>query len=110
MPIASFNLLQALPDAHREEVFETLASGSNTRIERIVSQGQCSPQGFWYDQAQHEWVLVLQGRARLEFLDEARSLDIQRGDSVYLPAHCRHRVAWTDPDQATVWLAVFYDP
>jgi len=29
---------------------------------------------------------------------------------VDLPAKCRHRVDWTDPDEPTVWLAVFYPP
>ena len=100
-------LLHALPDARLAEVFDTLAAAGPVRIERIVSHGQVSPEGFWYDQAQAEWVMVVQGAARLAFADGEVAL--AAGDWLTIPAHCRHRVAWTAPDQDTVWLAVFYD-
>lgn len=104
-----------------EEV-QVLAEDRGVRIERIVSRGHASPPDFWYDQAEHEWVMVLAGRARLEVVeDEAgsaapggrgaepiRIIEMAPGDHLFLPAHRRHRVAWTDPGQETVWLAVFY--
>lgn len=88
------------------EVFETLAAGPHCRIERIISEGHTSPAHEWYDQEQSEWVLVLQGAARLEFED--RALELAPGDYVNIPARCKHRVAWTTPSQRTIWLAVFY--
>ncbi|MDD2923900.1 cupin domain-containing protein [Rhodoferax sp.] len=85
---------------------ETLAASGTTRIERIVSRGHQSAPDDWYDQAQHEWVLLVQGQARLQFEDHI--LHLSAGDHVNIPAHCKHRVTWTTPDQDTVWLAVFY--
>ena len=102
------NLLRDLPDAATAEVFETLLQAPSVRIERIVSHGQASPEGFWYDQDEAEWVLVLSGAARLRFADESKARVLGPGDHVQIDAHHRHRVDWTDPTQPTVWLAVFY--
>lgn len=101
------SLLAALPLQLPQEQFDALLTCPGLRIERIVSTGQASPPDHWYDQDEHEWVLVLQGAGRLAFAD-GRELLLQAGDAIELPAHCRHRVAWTDPDQPTVWLAVFW--
>jgi len=97
----------AVADASKE-VVTGLLSGRAVRIERIVSTGQVSPEGFWYDQDEHEWVMVAAGRARLEFENPRRTVDLRTGGWVHIPAHVRHRVAWTDPERETVWLAVFY--
>jgi cupin 2 domain-containing protein len=102
------NLLRDLPDARADEVTETLLAVPGLRIERIVSRGQASPPGFWYDQPEGEWVLLLAGRARLRFADESEERALGPGDWVHIAAHRRHRVEWTDPAQPTVWLAVFY--
>lgn len=101
------NLLADLPAALPQELFETLAGGNGVRIERILSQGQASPADFWYDQAENEYVLLMQGAARIAFAEGAE-VALAPGDWLNLPAHCRHRVAWTDPEQITIWLAVFY--
>ena len=102
------NLLHNLPDARTGEIVERLAGGNAARIERIVSHGQASPDGFWYDQDEAEFVLVLAGAARLVFAD-GEALPLGPGDWVEIAPHRRHRVAWTDPDLPTVWLAVFYE-
>jgi cupin 2 domain-containing protein len=102
------NVLRDLPDARAGEVAETLVAAPAARIERIVSQGQASPPGFWYDQAEAEWVLLLEGAARLRFADEVEDRVLGPGDHVEIAAHRRHRVQWTDPDRPTIWLAVFY--
>jgi cupin 2 domain-containing protein len=96
------------PDAGSAERFEALLSRPGLRIERIVSQGHASPAGFWYDQADGEWVLVLAGAARLRFEDETDAHLLGPGDWVDIAPHRRHRVDWTDPTVATIWLAVFY--
>ena len=105
----STNLFANLPDAVTNEVIEVLARGRHTRIERIVSHGQASPPGFWYDQATYEWVLVLKGRARLRLEGQPEHVEMGPGDWLNLPPHTRHRVEWTDPDHQTVWLAIHYD-
>jgi cupin 2 domain-containing protein len=101
------NLFASLPARLEAEHFQTLLSHGGVRLERIVSQGHTSPAEGWYDQGEHEWVLVLEGAGRLLF-EDGRELEMRRGDWVHIPAHVRHRVAWTDPDRPTVWLAVFY--
>lgn len=103
-------LLAALPDATAGEVVDVVLKARGLRLERIVSYGQASPEGFWYDQPEAEWVMVLMGAARLVIEGETVERELGPGDAVYLPAHCRHRVAWTDPGQPTVWLALFVDP
>jgi cupin 2 domain-containing protein len=95
-----------IPEAIIDEQFLTLASCANVEIERIVSTGQASPPGFWYDQEWTEWVLVLSGSAGLRFEGEEQALTLRSGDYVEIPAHARHRVEWTDATQPTVWLAV----
>jgi cupin 2 domain-containing protein len=103
------NLLRDLPDAGIGEVSDTILAPPGLRIERIVSLGQTSPPGFWYDQKQAEWVLLLAGAARLRFADEEAERTLGPGDWVHIAAHRRHRVAWTDPEHPTVWLAVFHE-
>ena len=102
------NLLSPLPDVDAGERVATLMTKPGLRIERIVSRGQASPPGFWYDQAEAEWVLVLAGRARLRFADETQAQVLEPGDWLDIPPHRRHRVDWTDPTVPTVWLAIFY--
>jgi cupin 2 domain-containing protein len=102
------NLFGDLPDAAAAEATETLLSAAGVRIERIVSLGQKSPDGFWYDQDEAEWVLLLAGGARLRFADEDGPRSLKPGDWLHIAAHRRHRVEWTDPAQPTVWLAVFH--
>ncbi len=102
------NLLEPVCGQLPEELTQKIVSAGRVRIERIVSRGHTSPPGFWYDQQQREWVAVLAGRARLRFADDDRMLEMGPGDHVLIEAHRRHRVEWTDPQQDTVWLAVFF--
>lgn len=99
------NLFADIPADLPEELFQTLIDSANVRIERIVSHGHKSPDGFWYDQPTDEWVLLLRGAARLEF-DDGRMQELAPGDHAWIPAHTCHRVAWTDPNQVTIWVAV----
>ena len=101
------NLLDGVAAILPEELFETLHRAADFRIERIVSQGHASPEGFWYDQSGHEWVLMVQGAARLRFEGE-EVMELTPGSYVNIPAHRRHRVEWTDPEQVTIWLAIHY--
>lgn len=100
------NLFADLPQPLPEELFNTLLQAGDVRIERIVSHGHASPAEFWYDQDQGEWVIVLKGAARLQFEDSL--IELAPGDFLNIPAHQKHRVDWTTPDEPTIWLAVFY--
>ena len=106
MPVE--NILADLPTKLPDERFDELLCGGGFRLERIVSTGQATPAGQWYDQDHAEWVLVLRGSAELQFEGEAEAVQLGPGDYVLIPAHCRHRVQWTDPCDPTVWLAVHF--
>jgi len=108
MPPEIRNILADLPPALSGEVVDALVESDSVRIERIVSNGQATPQGEWYDQEQDEWVLVLTGSAGLLFEGAQGPQRLGAGDCALLPAGCRHRVAWTDPAVKTVWLAVHF--
>ena len=101
------NIFTSIPEDLSQEIFETLAANRFVKIERIISKGHASPQSGWYDQENNEWVIVVQGRARIAFEGEP-SVQLGCGDYINIPAHKKHKVVWTDPDTETVWLAVFY--
>lgn len=103
------NLFEGLPEAADSERFDQLLARPGVTIERIVSTGQASPPGFWYDQPRSEWVAVLAGEARLRFEDEPAPRILRRGDFLEIAPRRRHRVEWTDPGEPTVWLAVHFD-
>ncbi|MFL5143506.1 MAG: cupin domain-containing protein [Microvirga sp.] len=107
MPIPG-NLFAGPSRKAAAEAVETLVSSPAVRIERIVSTGQASPPGFWYDEPLDEWVVVLSGAAGLLVAGEDGPRTLRAGDHVHLPAHCRHRVEWTDAAEPTVWLAVHF--
>ncbi|HUO54326.1 MAG TPA: cupin domain-containing protein [Rhodoblastus sp.] len=100
------NLFADLPGALDEEAATVLCRLPGARVERIVSEGQASPPGFWYDQASHEWVVVLSGGAGLLFEGEDAPRVLGPGDYVEIPAHVRHRVEWTRAGGKTIWLAI----
>lgn len=102
------NLFGNAPQNLVEEHFETLLAGSTFRLERIISKTQATPEGQWYDQAWSEWVLLLKGSAGLRIAGVVEVMVLKPGDYVYLPAHLRHRVEWTDPRTETVWLALHH--
>lgn len=93
-----------LPD----EIFDLLVERPGLRIERIVSTGQTTPEGQWYDQEADEWVLVIAGAARLRIEGEGTDRELGEGDWILLPARCRHRVTWTRSEPPTVWLAIHF--
>ena len=104
-----FKFFADLPQRLPDELFTTLLEAANVRVERIVSLGHTSPDGFWFDQDQHEWVIVLKGAARLRFEGEEQPDEVKPGDFVNIPAHKKHRVEWTMPNEPTIWLALFYE-
>ncbi|WP_242521493.1 cupin domain-containing protein [Motiliproteus sp. SC1-56] len=108
LPLEIGNLFAAIPANLEQELTETLDCSGPFRLERIVSRGHASAPGFWYDQAESEWVLLLQGEAALAFADGRAEVRLQAGDYLEIPAGLRHRVAWTSDTPEAVWLAVFY--
>jgi cupin 2 domain-containing protein len=102
------NLLAQIPPQLPDELVQTLLTAPSFRVERIVSRGHASPEGFWYDQPQHEWVLLASGAARVRFEGEPEAVAMKPGDYLHIPAGRRHRVEWTAPGVETVWLAIHY--
>jgi cupin 2 domain-containing protein len=103
------SLRDGLPDEPlNDELVDFLMESSDLRLERIVSTGQASPEGEWYDQRWDEFVVLISGAARLRIEGEDEDRALEAGDWVLLPAHCRHRVTWTQSRPPTVWLAIHY--
>ncbi|BFM10242.1 hypothetical protein R50072_03950 [Simiduia litorea] len=101
------NIFEHLPDASDEEKFQMLLAQPNLKIERIVSNGQSTAKGYWYDQEQSEWIMLLQGGAGIEFKGQ-KPFALKPGDYLNIPARQQHRVAWTEPNMTTLWLAIHY--
>jgi len=102
------SLYDLIPEDLQEESFENLIDTPQVRIERIVSKGQASKPGFWYDQETSEFVLLVKGRAGLRFENREGVLVLGSGDYVNIRAHEKHRIEWTDHNEETIWLAVHY--
>jgi cupin 2 domain-containing protein len=102
------NIFSRIPYFTQDEISETLVKTEAFRLERIVSSGQVTPEGEWYDQEMSEWVILLSGSAGLLFEDEDEVFVMKAGDYIHIEPHQRHRVEWTDPEQKTVWLAVHF--
>jgi cupin 2 domain-containing protein len=102
------NIFACIPSDLPEELVETLLDAKGIRIERIVSHGHASSADLWYDQDQHEWVVLMTGSATVRFKDQDQPEELNPGDFIHIPAHRKHRVEWTTPKEPTVWLAVHY--
>jgi cupin 2 domain-containing protein len=107
MKPAKDNIFKNIQAIIPEELFENLLVRENLKIERIVSHGHSTPDGQWYDEASDEWVLLLKGQAILGY-EDGSTVNMQVGDYVFIPAHTKHRVEWTQPGQNTVWLAIHF--
>ena len=99
------NVFDEIPANLPAELISVLAENEGVRVERIVSDGHSSDAGFWYDQAEDEWVLLLAGSAVL--LVEDKRVELGVGNHLFIPAHQRHRVESTSLTEKTIWLAVF---
>ena len=102
------NLFSGLTHESHDEKVTALLSAPNVRIDRIVSNGQASPPGFWWDQDWAEWVVLLTGGAKILFEGEGAAHELRPGDYLHIPAHVRHRIEWTHAEQPTIWIAVHF--
>jgi cupin 2 domain-containing protein len=101
------NIFSSLPDGLEHESLEELLRHENIKIERIVSQGHTSSENGWYDQKENEWVVVLEGSGSILF-ESGVEVNLKKGDYLNIPAHTKHKVTWTDPNDITIWLAIHY--
>ena len=101
------NIFESIPSELEEEYFEEILSSKNFKMERIVSDGHSSPKDFWYDQDEHEFVILISGSAEIEFENEP-SVKLKPGDYLIIPAHKKHRVERSDEIEKTFWLALHY--
>lgn len=102
------NLLSGACPTPGQERSDRLLGPGQLRLELIHSCEFANPPGFWYDQIESEWVLLLQGKAQLRFADEAQARSLKAGDSLLITPRRRHRVEATDPAPGTRWLALFW--
>ena len=101
------NIFSKIPSDLSEEIFEDIIKTDTLKIERIISYGQISPQKGWYDSNQNEWVILLDGEAKLQFEDN-KQIHLQKGDYINITAHSKHKVVWTKENATTIWLAIYY--
>ena len=104
-PITINNIFQLPVDLSNQEIFEEIISTENIKLERIISTGQITPSGEWYDQETDEWVILLQGTACLGY-EDGREISLNTGDYLLIPAHQKHRVTYTSSEPPCVWLAI----
>ena len=102
------NIFENIPDATQGEVFETIVENGNVRIERIVSEGQATPEGQWLCQKENEWVILLAGSAEILFEDDGTRYNMAPGDQIFIKSRRRHRVERTDAEKKTLWIAVHF--
>lgn len=100
------NIFANIPAQLPKELIQEMAICGQVSIERILSKGHCSADGFWYDQNWDEWVLLIQGAAGLDVADQKTTIALRPGDHLLIPAGVKHRVAWTAPNDTTIWLAI----
>jgi cupin 2 domain-containing protein len=103
------NLFEDIPEKMPEEIFETLVETKSFRLERIISDGQLTPEDEWYDEDENEWVILLKGSAALLLEGDKAPVILKPGDYLNLPAHRKHKVLWADADEKTIWLAIHYE-
>lgn len=103
------NIFKNLPDSSKGEIFQDIIDNHNFKLESIVSSGQATPDGEWYDQPNDEWVLLLQGSGVLIFEDESESCRMNPGDHILISAHKKHRVEETDKNGKSIWIALHFN-
>ena len=100
------NLFSNIPEEVPNEIFENLLLRPPLRVQKIISAGHSTPPGEWYESTTDEWVILISGGAKLFYEGDAKPRNMKPGDYVLIPAHLRHRVEWTHPDEKTIWLAL----
>lgn len=101
-----YNIFEQIVVDKNEEKFFEIFKNETIKVEKIVSNGQKSPENFWYEQEQSEFILLLEGFAILEF--ENRKVELKKGDCLNIESMEKHRVKFTSQDEPTIWFAVFY--
>ena len=101
-----YNIFEEIIVDKSEEKFFEIFKNEKIKIEKIVSNGQCSPDNFWYEQEENEFVLLLEGFAIVEFEDS--EMELKKGDCLNIKAMQKHRVKFTSQTEPTIWFAVFY--
>lgn len=102
------NIFHNISPESPTELAETILETPDMKLERIISYGQTTPPGEWYDQDRDEWVLLLTGKAVLLWKESGERTTMNPGDYVHIPSHRQHRVEWTDDAVPTVWLTVHF--
>lgn len=83
------------------EIFHTFHQNKNIKIEAIRSH--LTHPGKVYHQKEDEWVLLVRGHATLRVGETI--IELEEGESIYLPKLTPHQVLSTSED--ALWLGVF---
>jgi cupin 2 domain-containing protein len=105
--IKTQNIFKTNPEKPNEEIFEIILNNKNLKLERIITNGQTTPPGEWYNQENDEWVVLIQGSALILFENE-KFIILNKGDHILIPKNCKHRVQWVDSNQECIWLALHF--
>lgn len=100
------NIYNGFDDSVKKEAEEILFTADNARLVRIKSVGHTSPEGFWYEQEEDEWVMVAGGVGEIEW-SGGEKVRLEAGDCLFIPAFKKHRVSYTSDDPPCIWLAVY---
>jgi cupin 2 domain-containing protein len=100
----NFSFLDNIPIESSDEIFETIVTNEKVKIQRIISYGQITKDYYWYDQDEDEFVMILEGDAKIKY-DDGSIYSLSKGDSLYIKAHQKHQVVYTS--NPAIWLAIF---
>lgn len=104
------NLFRDLAAGPNETIDTLLTRRGDVTVERIVSHGGRAPSEGVFEQDWTEFVVLVQGEARLVAQEPDETFDLNPGDWLEIPPKRRHYVAWTSCEPPTVWLAVHLKP
>lgn len=102
------NIFKNIPLTDNEEIVDKLLEFDNICIERIVSNGENSPENFWYEQKSDEWVILIQGKAVIEY-ENSQIAELKRGDYIFIPSMQKHRVKQVSKNPNCIWVAVHFN-
>jgi len=102
------NIFSEIPENLKDEIFQSIIEKENLKIERIISNGQTTPEDFWYDQNQNEFIILLKGKAKILFEENSEEVELNPGDYILIESHKKHKVTYTSKEETTIWLAIHF--
>jgi|SRR3990172_9807156 len=98
------NIFADAPKNIDGEFVKRVSLSKDITVEGIISS-ESNVRSEIYDQNEWEFVVLLEGYAKLEF-EDGNQVEMRKGDYIHIPPHSKHRILKTDKD--TKWLCMFY--